>query len=346
MAALNAEIAALHSKEVTITTRMITIGGMAGVTPGIPAGVRAPGMQTGGLVPGSGTGDIIPAMLEPGEVVIPRSLVPLVAPILTAHRVPGFGGRPQSASDHFADGGIVPGVTPRILGFADPAGITGKAGQIAWTLIDGITKALKASGAKQIADALVGKIGQEVAYAKNVASAAMSGQGYGNAGIFGSMDVTPGSGNGTVYEQMQSYLTSVQSFTKDIAALRKGHLNKAIIAQLIGAGPVQGDALAQSILGGYGGIAGVNSLWSQLGAATKGLGGQAAASQFSGLNPNLRSATVNQNHVSITVNAGQGGLGGMSAADIKKLVAEIEAELLKQARRNSKTGLKLSGKGA
>jgi hypothetical protein len=192
----------------------------------------------------------------------------------------------------------------------------------------------------------VGKIGQEIGYARNVASAAMAGQGYGNAGLLSGMDVTPGTGGGTVYEQMSSYLGSVKSFTKDIAALRKGHLNKALISQLVAAGPVQGDALAQSIMNDYGGIGGVNKLWAQLGTAAKGLGAQAAMSQYGGyVAPNLRSETVNQNHVSITINS-RGGGWNPTQAEIKKLTEEIQAALLKQARRNNRTGLQAQGKGA
>jgi hypothetical protein len=51
----------------------------------------------GWRVPGTGTGDTVPAMLEPGEAVIPRRLVPALAPWLGAHGVPGFAG-----------GGIIP----------------------------------------------------------------------------------------------------------------------------------------------------------------------------------------------------------------------------------------------
>ena len=335
--ALAAQIAALHNKIVTITAVVNTVRMTSANNP-YAGGISGRGMQTGGLVPGSGSGDIIPAMLEPGEVVIPRSLVGLVAPILAAHRVPGFGGMPQGASSHFAAGGIVP-LTPHVLGFHDPVDLSGNAGKIAWTLIDGITKALNSAGAKKIADALVNKIGQEVAYAKNVASAAMQGQGYGNAGIFGSMDVTPGTGNGTVMQQMQSYLTTVQSFTKDIGTLRKDHLNKAIISQLIGAGPVQGDALAQSILGGYGGVKGVNQLWAQLGHATKGLGNQAELAQYGGLKASSANVTIN-------INAGSGGAAGLTTAQIKQIVAQVQAALLKQAKRNPKTGIQLAGKGA
>ena len=316
---------------------------------------KTSGFQTGGLVPGSGTGDIIPAMLEPGEAIVPRNLVSLIAPILSRYRVPGFGGMPQSSSSHFADGGIVPWGHDFFPGPWKPASdmfprgdITGRLKGFVFTLIDEITKGLKSASAKKIADALVSQIGKEITYARNVASAAMSGQGFGNSGIFGNMDVTPGSGNGTVAEQMQSYLQTVQSFTKDIGKLRKGHLNKAIIAQLIGAGPVQGDALAQSILNDYGGISGVNKLWSQLGVATKGLGAQAAMSQYGGfIAPNLRSGSFTTNHVTININAkGSGGSLNLTPAQVKQLVATIEAELLKQARRNNKTGLQAQGKGA
>lgn len=327
VAALNAEIAALHSKEVTITTRMITIGGMAGVTPGIPAGVVNPHYhaQTGGMVPGSGSGDIIPAMLEPGEAIVPRNLVSLVAPILAAHRVPGFGGMPQSSASHFAAGGIAGGWPF--------SGHIGK--DIGYSLVDGITKALKESGAKNIAQALVSKIGQEISYAKNVASSVRSGLN------LAGMDLSQGS----VLQQMQGYAAASASFGKDLATLRKQHLAKGLISQLIQAGPVQGDALAQSILGT--GVGGINALWKQIGGSANIIGAQAAMAQYGGtLAPNLRSASVTQNHVSISISAPKGATLSLTPAQIKKLVEEIQAKLLQQARRNQKTGVQLSGKGA
>jgi len=397
VAALNAEIAALHSKQVTITTRMITVGGMAGVTPGIPAGVRAPGMQTGGLVPGSGSGDIIPAMLEPGEVVIPRSLVPLIAPILTAHRVPGFGGMPQSAASHFAAGGIVPsgsvaGINQQLhsayktldalyaredaaTGAAlarikaqvsrfwkdvlDPlyaardrlegkghhgsahhaaAVNTAAAKDFAFTLSGEIAKEIKNTGAaKNIAQALVNKIGQEIQYAKQISSGVRSGLN------LAGMDLTQGG----VLGQMQNYAISAAAFGKDLTALRKGHLNKELISQIIGAGPVQGDMLAQSILGGPGGIGAVNKLYAQIGHSANIIGAQGAMAQYGGmLAPNLKSGTFTSNHVTVNINAGHGATLSLTEAQIKALVAKIQAELLKQAKRNPRTGLQLSGKGA
>jgi len=368
---LQAAIAGLTGKTVTVTTNVVTnyintVHTQLGVPKSVAAGVspgyllshghygglvttKGIGMQTGGMVPGTGLGDIIPAMLEPGEAIIPRYLVPLIAPILAAHKVPGFGGVPQSSASHFAAGGVVPHA--KSSGGIPASDLAKIAKEFAFTLSGAIAKEIKNSAsAKEIATSLVKKISQEVGLARNVASAAMKGQGFGDSGIFGNMNVTPGSGGGTVYEQMQSYLGSVQSFTKDIATLRKGKLNKNIISQLIAAGPVQGDALAQSIMNDYGGIKGVNSLWSQLGGATKGLGAQAAMAQYGGmLAPNLRSGTfVGQGgtSININVNAGQSGTLNLTEAQIKALVAKIQAALLKQAKRNNKTGIQLSGKGA
>jgi len=149
----------------------------------------------------------------------------------------------------------------------------------------------------------------------------------------------------SVQQQMQSYLKSVQSFSGDIGKLRHQHLNKAIISQLIGAGPVQGDAFAQSILGT--GVGGINSLWSQLGHATKGLGAQAAMAQFGGsLSPNLKSGSVSIGGISINISAGGGTTLALTPSQIKQITAEVQAALLKQARRNNKTGVQLAGKGA
>jgi hypothetical protein len=431
--AAQAAIDAVHGKTVDIVIRTIITGGSvsntamqaAGYAPGVSASTirgiaHKMGMQTGGVVPGSGFGDIVPAMLEPGEVVIPRNLVSLVAPILAAHRVPGFGGMPQSSSTHFAAGGVVPSgqtlaqvqaqiaaawktldalyarkdagqnVQAQISAFwkqvldplyAQKDALTGKGGaagphaatartaqqvlqallsevkksgighEFAVEIIHGLTKSVDSGAAANAvagtAQALVGKIGQEVSYARNVAAAARMGQGFGNAGIFGSMDVTPGTGNGTVFEQLQSYVTTVQQFTKDLAALRKGHLNKDIIAQIVAAGPVQGDALAQSILNDYGGIKGVNQLWAQLGVASKGLGAQAAMGVYGGvLAPNLKSGTFTSNHVTVNVQARGGTTLSLTPAQVKQLVELIQAKLLQQARRNQKTGIQAAGKGA
>lgn len=84
------------SKTVTITTIERSIGATVPGT-GQP-GVTAPHHARGWKVPGYGGGDVVPAWLEPGEAVVPKHLVPAVAPFLGAHHVPGF-----------APGGIVHG---------------------------------------------------------------------------------------------------------------------------------------------------------------------------------------------------------------------------------------------
>jgi hypothetical protein len=265
-----------------------------------------------------------------------------------------------------------------------------KAGQqFAVEILKGMHDGMKDTSpeARKLARSLVAKIEQEVQYARGAAQAAAYGQGYDpsgkGSGIFGNMqlaspsgltqaqmhasptgnikdynayvaayaqDTTGGNGPQSVQDQMKSYLKTEQSFAKDIARLRKGHLNKAVLAQLIAAGPEQGDALAQSILGGKGGIGAVNKLWASIGSASKNLGAQAAMGQFGGtLAPNLKSGTFVNNNVSISVNLSGGKGGGdlqLSNAQINQLIAIIQKKLLQQAKRNNKTGVKLPGKGS
>lgn len=393
--------------------------------------------QTGGLVPGAGSGDIVPAMLEPGEAIIPKYLVPLLAPILAAHRVPGFGA-PASGASHFAAGGLVDAglsasqiqaqinaayntldtmtqgstasnafwkntldplyaaldalkgkatSTATAVKAATSTGTgTGGGTSLGWTLtgqqgqaplpaavqsvIDNLLSEVAKSNigkqfavtlagqfnssiknlpaeTKSIASSLVSQIGTEVGYAKNVSSAAQLGQGYGTQGLISGMDVDPATGNGSVFSQMQSYLGSEQGFTSDLKTLTKDGLSKGIASQMIAAGPVQGDALAQSILGDYGGVQGVNKLWAQIGTASKALGAQSAMSQYGGkLSPDLTSGTFVSNNVSISVSAENNDTLNLTAAQITSLTEQIQAKLLQQAKRNPKTGLKLTGKGS
>ena len=196
------------------------------------------------------------------------------------------------------------------------------------------------------------KIGTEMAYAGNVASAAAAGQGYGTAGLISGFTVGSGpSGVGaappgtrgynaaawnaavsnaatdtapppSVQQQMQTYLSTVQSFTKDLHTLTKDHLSKGLISQLVAAGPTQGDALAQSILGGTGGAGAANKLWAQIGTASKGLGAQAAMSMYGGIiSPNLKSASVTNNNISVNVSVpgGSGGSLNLTTAQINAL---------------------------
>jgi hypothetical protein len=99
-------INAFHGKKVALTFGL-----------NLPAGVSFPsrpikGRAAGWLVPGSGGGDTVPAMLTPGEAVVPRRLVPAVAPFLSANRVPGFaaGGLAGPAfAGNFPSGSVIRG---------------------------------------------------------------------------------------------------------------------------------------------------------------------------------------------------------------------------------------------
>lgn len=82
-----AAVNAVQSKTVNITVNYRQTG-MTGGAPGSTAG-HLIAAQSGYRVPGYGGGDIFPAMLEPGEAVVPKHLVPAIAPLL-AGRVPGF----------------------------------------------------------------------------------------------------------------------------------------------------------------------------------------------------------------------------------------------------------------
>lgn len=213
----------------------------------------------------------------------------------------------------------------------------------------------------------------------------------------GGMDVTPGTGQGTVQDQMQSYLTSMKSFGADFGTLSKGGLSKGMLQQIMAAGPVQGDALAQSILSGPGGIKGanqlwnqinqqaqsigaigapalggmgvknVNQLWSQLNKAAGGAGAAAAQAVFgfplhgktvkAGVTANIApvhqlQAAIDGLHgktVDVHVNVSTSGSGGdikLSPQQLSELGAQIQSWMLKQARRNQRTGLKSRNKGS
>jgi len=199
-----------------------------------------------------------------------------------------------------------------------------------------------AAMAKQ-ATAMANSFTTSMNYARSTASSAASGLN------LAGMNVDPSTGNGTIQQQMQSYLGSVQGFTGDLKSLSKDGLNKAIISQLVAAGPVQGDALSQSILNDYGGVGMVNSLYSQIGKASHALGAQAGMSVYGGsLSPALTGGTVSNNSITVNVSAPGGAAGdlNLTAAQIKTITEAVQAKLLQQARRNPQTGLKVKGKSA
>ena len=53
-------------------------------------GHTGPGLQHGFKVPGTGSGDIVPAMLEPGELVVPKGMVAAGAVDHLRGTIPGF----------------------------------------------------------------------------------------------------------------------------------------------------------------------------------------------------------------------------------------------------------------
>lgn len=207
-----------------------------------------------------------------------------------------------------------------------------------------IAKEVKNStAARNIATALISKLTQEVQYAKSVQASMKAGLN------LGGMDVTPGTGQGTVFEQMQSYSKSLSSFSKDLSKLGKGHLNKDLMKQIVAAGPVQGDALAQSILNDYGGIGAVNKQYAQIVKQANKLGIKASELQYGGhLSDNLRSGTVSSHGISINVNLnkGAGGTLDLTPEQVAAIVAKVQAALLKQAKKNKQTGVKAHGKSA
>jgi hypothetical protein len=93
------------NSNVTITESVIHSSGSGTGSGGIyptPSG-SLPGFASGGRIPGFGGGDVVPAYLEPGEAVVPKHLVPGVAPYLGSHGVPGF------AEGGYVGGSAAPG---------------------------------------------------------------------------------------------------------------------------------------------------------------------------------------------------------------------------------------------
>jgi hypothetical protein len=411
IAAVQSAINSVHGKSVAIQITTINteitrqIGALT--PPGGPAPMTLVGApfqrlhsQTGRFIPGYGGGDIVPAMLEPGELVVPKHLVGSVTPMLTG-KIPGFaaggvaGGvmgfetmlnaafhgdsvqntlrqildnlmaatiasHSQGVSgflQHGTGGGAGPGKSPggnlptlsqaatqAMQAYQAAAHAGGK--QFSVEVLKGLMDGIKNAGpaAKAAAAALLNKLQQEMAYAKGTAANMAAGLN------FGGMNVDPATGSGPVQTQMQSYAASLKAFSADIKSMSKGGLNKDLLKQMIAAGPVQGDALAQSISQGPGGIKAVNQLYSQIQHLSKGIGAQAAGAVYGGsIAPNMKSGTIVNNNVSVNISMGSGmggDLASLSPKALKSLMEQIQRELLKQAHRNRKTGTTVKGKGA
>jgi hypothetical protein len=450
----------------TVVYHSVVIGpGQAGIVGGGGARLMA---QHGFRVPGYGGGDTHPAWLEGGEAVVPKHLVPAIAPFLAANRVPGFqaggfagaegfgastlsfntmysgmlealegmvssiaSGLSESVTSALSSysrgsfGGMFQG-TPRASSAPDgttsnpvavelvsggsvstgggvPAGATGAlpipaaaskvidafektfagmgnpwgnfASQIMQGLLDSIKDASKETAAQ--AKKLTSDVTAEVNFAKSTAATTVSGLNFAGMSNLPAPTMTAqgqpyqyyadqASGSPlSVQQQMGDYLQSIQSFSGDIGKLSKGGLNKSLLKQLLGAGPLQGDEEAQSILGGAGGIGGVNKLWKQINAASNqlGIGGAEDVYGYGGAGKPVSvkatadtgpvhalQAAINAVHgktvdLHVNVTVGSGGQA-MSVSQINQIVAKVQEKMLEQAKRNRKTGLMLPGYGA
>jgi hypothetical protein len=433
------------------------------------------GMQHGFKVPGFGGGDTFPAMLEPGELVVPKDMVAGGAVDHLQGKIPGFqsggfigvpdfpglgvgfrvameqvaqellgdmqqalssiGGSPggrfggmQPMGGGGSGGGPVPrgtagspvvvhvaSVAPAVAassggGFAGaplPASKAAQkifdafektfkdmpgpwnqvASQILNGLIAGIKNAPKESAAA--AQALVNKVKTEIAFGQSVTNAAVSGLNFGGMQVaqptmtssgqpyqyyIDQQNIAAGGQPGSVQEQMGSYLQAMQSFQGDMGKLAKGGLQKRLLSQLYAAGPIQGDAEAQSILGGQGGIKAANQLYNQINSLATKLGVSAIGNVYGQPHPALQGkdvkvgvtanaapvhalqSAINGLHgktvvikVQVETGSGSGGSGGgvdLSAAQIKGITSKVQAALLQQAKRNRRTGITLPGYGS
>lgn len=456
-----------------IIGHVIIEGGAGGAGMGMASIVGAGGRQLlgqhGFRVPGYGGGDIHPALLEGGEAVVPKHLVPSIAPFLGAHGVPGFqdGGLisptvpffPQMgaairdsfqslSAQLFADmqqimqsvsrstssagsplfglqpsgggspspkgtasspvvvhvGSVSPSIVPlgtsAFLGGAAPmpaaankvidafektfASMPGPWSQVASQILNGLLLGVKNASKEtaSMAQALVNKVTTEINFGRSVTNTAVAGLNFPGMQVAtptttsmgtpyqyytDQANIAAGGQPGSVQEQMGSYLQAMQSFQGDMGKLAKGGLEKRLLSQLYSAGPIQGDAEAQSILSGPGGIKAANQLYNQINSLATKLGVSAIGNVYGaplqgkdvkvGVNANaapvhalqaaidsLHGKTVNIS-VNVTTTSGSSS-GSLSKTQIKQVGQQIQAHMLQQAQRNRRTGLTLPGYGS
>ena len=168
--------------------------------------------------------------------------------------------------------------------------------KLASQILAGLTQGIKnAPQTAAAAQALVNKVKTEIAYGQGVTNTAVSGFNFGGLQVatptmtaqgkpyqyyIDQQNIAAGGQPGSVQEQMGSYLQAMQSFQGDMGKLAKGGLQKRLLSQLYAAGPIQGDAEAQSIMGGAGGIKAANQLWNQINSTATKLGVQAIGAQY------------------------------------------------------------------
>ena len=259
------------------------------------------------------------------------------------------------------------------------------ASQILTGLLDGVKNSTKETAA--MATTLVNKVKTEIAYGQGVTATAVAGLNLGGMQVatptmtaqgkpyqyyIDQQNIAAGGQPGSVQEQMGSYLQAMQSFQGDMGKLAKGGLQKRLLSQLYAAGPVQGDAEAQSILGGAGGIKAANQLYNQINSLATKLGVQAMGEQYgtpgkltgktvhaaatvsgTGAVHALQSAidALHGKTVTVTVNIASGGgtasgTPKLNKTQLKQVTQQVRTEILQQAKRNRSSALTLSGYGS
>jgi hypothetical protein len=299
--AVQAAIDAIHGKNVTVTITYVTQG-LPGAQQASFATVTGSGQytaypvkaaQSGFKVPGYGGGDIWgPAMLEPGELVVPKHMVAAGAVDHLRGRIPGF-----------AAGGVAGLPISAMPAGGPPAGRLQAEVNAAWRQLD-ILYAEEKTAAGQMLARLKAEISRiwasilDPLYAElDAARAAPARHGHGH----------PGHHPGPYASWLHAYpyLRKFPHLLPYMNALSTGKLDFPGLP----AGTVPPWMLAE--------------LHSQPG-FTPAAGGS----------------------VNVNVNVSTGTIGGLSEADVKTVTEKIQAGLLKQARRNPRTGLQLRGKGA
>ena len=259
------------------------------------------------------------------------------------------------------------------------------ASQILTGLLAGVKNSTHETAA--MATTLVNKVKTEIAYGQGVANTAVAGLNFGGMQVatptmtaqgkpyqyyIDQQNIAAGGQPGSVQEQMGSYLQAMQSFQGDMGKLAKGGLQKRLLSQLYAAGPVQGDAEAQSILGGAGGIKAANQLYNQINSLATKLGVQAMGEQYgtpgkltgktvhagatvsgTGAVHALQSAidALHGKTVTVTVNIASGGgtasgIPKLNKTQLKQVTQQVRTEILQQAKRNRSSALTLSGYGS
>jgi hypothetical protein len=460
----------------TITGHVVIVGGgnigVGGGAVAVGAGGHTMHGQSGFRVPGYGSGDTFPAMLEPGELVVPKNMVnagavdhlrgsipgfqgggmidPMVpffpglgvafrasmegmaqalisdmqqvmssfGPVnrgnsLTGNPIQPFGGAggsipkgtvsdpvavhvasasPVAAAQLGTAGAPVPAAASKVFDAYEKTlkNMPGPWSQLASQILNGLIAGIKNAPheTSAAAQALVNKVKTEIAYGQGVTATAVAGLNLGGMQVatptmtaqgkpyqyyIDQQNIAAGGQPGSVQEQMGSYLQAMQSFQGDMGKLAKGGLQKRLLQQLYAAGPIQGDAEAQSILGGQGGIKAANQLYNQINSIATKLGVQAIGNIYgqpaaglhgknvhAGANVTgtaqvhaLQSAINSLHGKTVTINVdvntsggGGGGTAGLSKSQINMIIKGVQQGLLQQAKRNRVTGVTIPGYGA